>query len=157
MAQSNHSQYYLEFIQKVWQGALSATADQINPDVQSITNTVYTQIKNCSANFLSIDETFQFFYSASSFLDLVVSYLISGITGSITAWINAIFNSPQYRTCVTATALNWKSAMALALLGLARKSDAEITQYLKEHPDLGASGDNEIQEVLKTLKSALAN
>jgi hypothetical protein len=33
-------QNYLVFIQDVWQGALSATADQINSDVQSITNTV---------------------------------------------------------------------------------------------------------------------
>lgn len=147
--------HYVLFIQSVWQGAISATIDQINDDVRNVANTVFLEIQNCSRALLAVDMIYQNFYTATSLGDVIKNIIQGTITGTIDGWINVILGNSQYKTCVTATALKWKSEMRLALLGLARKSDDEIIKYLKANPDLGAKSDKDIQEVLQKLKKAL--
>ena len=144
--------YYVEFIRKVWQGSLSADTSQINSDVRSIANTVFLEIQKCSKAFLALDITYQLFYTASGLLDVIVNIVSGAITGSISGWVDVILGNSQYRTCILTAALKWKSVMALALLGLARKSEAEITEYLKANPDLCVTEEKDIKEVLNLIR-----
>jgi hypothetical protein len=118
-----HENAHVQFIRSVWQDTLYVDASLISPEVRVLTNTVFMQIQNCSSAFVIMNGTFELFYTATSFIDLVVQLGLSSTLPPpphIPQWIEALIGTgpSTYRTCVLATALNWKSAMALALLGL---------------------------------------
>lgn len=151
-----NEQYYVEFIRKVWQGSIYADTSQINGDVVTTANKVFLEIQKCSRAFLGTDVIFSLFYTATSLSDVIGNIVSGAITGTITGWVDALMGSTQYRTCVLSAATKWKSVMALALLGLARRSQGEITAYLKEHPELGLTDDKAIREVAAMMEQVSA-
>lgn len=149
------NEQYVIFIRAVWQGAISATTSQINDDVRNVANTVFLEIQNCSRALLGVHIIYGFFYTATSLSEVMTAIIENTIDGTIDGWIDILLGNSQYKVCVTATALKWKSVMALALLGLGKKSDDEIIKHLKANPELGVQSDKDIQEVLQMLRKAI--
>ena len=127
------AQYYVDFIDTVWQGTIGDNEIQnINEQVEGIANTVFLEIQKCSKGMLAIDITYSLFYEVSSFKDLIINLVSSSV--SIPNWIDVLRGNSQYRICVLVASVNWKSAMALALLGLAKEknNNPEVVCNLKE-------------------------
>lgn len=151
---SNNPGYFVGFIEAVWEGSIPVTVYDINPEVEQVANTVFVEIQTCSKRLLAVEMHYSLFWEVPSIWTTIASIIITGSTGTFGDWVAAIMGYAEYKACVLVAAVNWKSVMALALLGLDSKSDEEIIKYLREKE--GIADDGKAQEILKLFKQALA-
>lgn len=156
MAIYPNAAYYVQFIDSVFQGSVSATIYDITEDVVCVCNTVYLEIQTCSRRLFGVDVFYNIFWTASDIWTLVANLVIGGLTGGITDWIAYLNGYTQYTTCVLAAAVRWKTEMTLALVGLARSANEEVADYLKKNAKAGPGNDKTVQEIMNNLKAALA-
>ena len=119
MALSNEAKAeYVKAIDAIWQGSMSGNTEaNINDEVVRLVDLTLTEIANCSRQFAVIHMVFSMFYSTpTTWATLLVNVATSA--ADVKNWIAALNGSLQYRACVSAAAVNYKSGVQLALWGI---------------------------------------
>lgn len=110
-------QQYVSAINSIWQSSMrNNSVDNISDEVKDLMNTVLTEIRNGTKAFVAVDITFNIFYVPN--VPWQVTLVSALATGSVSDWVAALRGKKQYVAVVNAVALNFKSAVQLALYGL---------------------------------------
>ena len=71
---------------------------------------------------LGADIAYNLIYTATSWQDVIVNIAIAIVTEpktkSIANWIEVIKGNKQYRSCVNVAAVNYRSRLEMALIGI---------------------------------------
>jgi hypothetical protein len=152
---------YLVFINGVFSSTITTNAYEIqeNADqVVPILNTIYNSLRTCTDAFQYIEFTFSFFYTASSFADLIINHFTSTLTGQIGSWVAALMGYTSYNACFSVINVNWKSVLAAALLGYApAKTNDESIVLLKELPGFANLDDVTLTDIIVKFKMSINN
>ena len=119
MAISNEAKTeYVKAINAIWSGSMSGNTEaNINDEVVRLVDLALDEIANCSKQFAVIHVIYSVFYSApTSWAALLVSVGMSST--DVADWINVLKGNLQYRACVNAAAVNYKSGVQMALWGI---------------------------------------
>lgn len=111
---STEKQRYSQLIQNLWNGSVSSSTSQISEDVADIVDTVIDEIHNCSDAFAGTLA----FIAAIGGTWLLPRKIIKDYYNALNDWISDVEGSITYQACINQATLNWKSALALALMGL---------------------------------------
>jgi hypothetical protein len=93
--------------------------ENINDDVVYYVDQALQSISQCSKAFVLIEAAYNIFYAVpppTSWKDLLKAAIENGT--SVTKWIDALRGRLQYKVCVETAALNWRSAVTGALMGI---------------------------------------
>lgn len=94
--------------------------ENINDDVVYYMDQALQSISQCSKAFAFIDIIYSIFYREiippDSWKDLMKAAIENGT--SLPKWIDALRGRLQYKACVETAALNWRSAVTGALMGI---------------------------------------
>lgn len=109
---------YVKAIDAIWQKSMSDNnVGNINDEVVRLVDQVLAEIAKCSQKFVVAHAIFTLFYSnPRAWSELLINVAQSGT--NVADWIAALRGSLQYRACVNVAALNYKSAVQLALQGI---------------------------------------
>lgn len=135
-------QMYVSIIKKLYGNTISVSDDQISDEVAEIVNNILVSIRTCTGNlgiFTSIVQgvadglrsvaefvTFNLIHDIltgkvgqNNFVSsLKESFGTAFVISFVTTWTDILLNNKQSTICVNTAKLNWKSALAIALLGI---------------------------------------
>jgi len=124
-------QAYHDAVQTLFAGTLQSTPDDINQEVVDDIDTMMIEISKCSKAFTELG--FNLIYEAT--VQVAVGYVISKILDGLAAnyakdkineklkevlmdWVNSLMGNNQFKACINVARVNWKSKVAIDLLGL---------------------------------------
>ena len=110
---------YASFISDVYNGAVRANANNITPEVAGICDEMLGAIIQCSNGMIVPDAIFQVFYAKKpSSLRAVLKLIGKAAQTTVKQWVKIALTNQRYRNCIAATALNWKTRLEMALMGI---------------------------------------
>lgn len=108
---------YVKAIDAIWQGSMrNNNVDNISDDVVSLVDTVLTEIRSGSEGLALVHLAFSIFYIHTN--PWKVTLVMAIATGDVSDWIGVMRGNRQYAAVLNVAALNFKSAVQLALYGL---------------------------------------
>lgn len=110
---------YVAAIAAIWPNMPNNTVGNISDEVAGYVDQALHAIKQCSQAFALVNITFALFYSlvpGASWKDVLVNAVVNGT--SVGDWISALNGQTAYQACVATTALNWRSIVEMALMGI---------------------------------------
>ncbi|GAA5132664.1 hypothetical protein [Alloalcanivorax gelatiniphagus] len=107
-------QRYHDLIQSIWSGSVSSSPSQITEAVADIVDSVLNQSYQCSENFSGTLS----FLAVIGGAWILPRNIVKHYFEALNTWLSAVEGSVTYRACLSQAALNWKSPLVLALMGL---------------------------------------
>ncbi|WP_151713385.1 hypothetical protein [Acinetobacter bereziniae] len=135
-------QMYVSIIKKLYGNTISVSDDQISSEVAEIVDNILVSIRTCTENlgiFTSIVQgVADGLQSVAEFVTFnLIHDILTGKVGQqnfvstlkenfgtafvisfVTTWTDILLNNKQSTICVNTAKLNWKSALAIVLLGI---------------------------------------
>jgi len=112
---------YVAAINAIWpnMGNSLNAVENINDDVVYYVDQALHSIRQCSEAFALIEAAYSIFYAVpppTSWKDLLKDAIENSV--NVKKWIDALRGKVQYKVCVETAALNWRSAVTGALMGI---------------------------------------
>lgn len=133
-------QMYVNIIKKLYGTTIYVDESQITDEVVEIVETILKEIRNCTKNlgiFISIVQGLADALQATGealpeeiiddmlkdqnlewIRNMRKNFTEAFVESFVTTWINILTGAQQSTICVNTAKLNWKSALAIALLGI---------------------------------------
>ncbi|EPF70798.1 hypothetical protein GCM10025882_26830 [Acinetobacter gyllenbergii] len=133
-------QMYVTIIKKLYGTSIYVDESQITDEVVGIVETILKEIRNCTKSlgiFISIVQGLADALQATGealpkeiiedmlkdqdlewIRNMRKNFTEAFVESFVTTWINILTGAQQSTTCVNGAKLNWKSALAIALLGI---------------------------------------
>ena len=103
----------------MYNGAIRADADDITPEVAGICDEMLAAITRCSIGMTVPDAIFQTFYAKRpESLGNVLERIGEAAHAAVTQLVEVVLANQRYRSCIVTTALNWRSRLEMALMGI---------------------------------------
>ncbi|HHL3632632.1 hypothetical protein [Neisseria polysaccharea] len=116
---TEEKQLYAVFIHNVYNGAVHADADDITPEVAGICDEMLAAIIRCSIGMTVPDAIFQTFYAKRpESLGTVLEWIEEAAYAAVTQLVEIARTNKRYRSCIVTVALNWRSRLEMALMGI---------------------------------------
>lgn len=98
---------------------MNISAGNITPEVADVADKMFNAIRECSKGMAVADAAYSAFYGNTvSTLSALLKALSKTAVKSTTNWIKATKTNYRYRNCIAATALQWRSPLQMALMGI---------------------------------------
>jgi|TARA_R100000093_G_scaffold70925_1_gene45249 hypothetical protein len=107
-------QKYHDLIQSIWSGSVSSTPSQITEEVADIVDTVIDETYSCSEDFAGTLTLLAAIGGAWILPRNIVKYYFDALE----TWLSDVEGNITYKICINQAALNWKSPLVLALMGI---------------------------------------
>lgn len=111
---NQEKQRYHQIIQTLWDGSVSSSPSQVSEEVADIVDTVIEEIYNCSQNFSGTLA----FLAAIGGVWILPRNIVKHYFDALYTWFSDIQGSTTYEACINQAALNWKTPLTLALMGI---------------------------------------
>ncbi|MBF1803128.1 hypothetical protein [Alloalcanivorax profundimaris] len=105
---------YHDLIQSIWSGSVSSSPSQITEAVADIVDTVLDETYQCSENFAGTLT----FLAAIGGAWILPRNIVKHYFDVLNTWLSEVEGDITYQACLNQAALNWKSPLVLALMGL---------------------------------------
>lgn len=132
---SETKQMYAQAVNVLFGGTIAVTADEITNEVIVLTDTMITEIANCSRNITKIGFEIIYKVTVGRVIDagvnafsnnLLSEILINEATDDIQEeikttlenWVYALMGNRRFLMCINAAKLRYRSPLVIALMGL---------------------------------------
>ena len=109
-------QSYIEVIHKIQPALSNFTADDVTEEVANHMDSVLNSIVRCSNQMALVHELFEEFYMP--FKINKWRKLIKKVSELYQDWRDRLEEQPRYKSCIATAALNWRSTIEMALMGM---------------------------------------